>query len=329
MAQSDTARVHVLLVGLGSIGQALLVQLAKTGHYRSGLHPKVTIVDRQVSRQWSNLIESFPTLQRWIEVELIESHIEDLKPTRVKEWLYDKHPVSMAYVTTSDEVANLKVARMLISNLQNFREEKSAPVTEVVVVDPPGGYVLSDYETNGSHNGNIHLFSLSRGGQRESKESFLSYLDDSRAKAMHAAYLRHNEMCPPDDPTWQTGASNASWDKLPEFLRESNRQLADFLDFEVKLRSIGCQLVTKGQDGPVRLRQYELDQLSRLEHQRWWSERELDGWQYSERPNRDLKLSSKMVDFDQLSPKDKRLDEKAVTDLISQLADEGLIVVRA
>ena len=199
----------------------------------------------------------------------------------------------------------------------------------MVVVDPPGGYVLSEFETNGSHEGNLHIFSLVRGGQRESKEGFLSFLDDSRAQAMHAAYLRYKRKFPPDDPTWQTGASNASWDKLPEFLRESNRQLADLLDFEVKLRSIGCKLVVKGQDKPVQLSQHELDQLSRLEHQRWWSERELDGWQYSETTNRELKLSANMLNFDKLSLKNKKDDENAVTELISQLADEGLIVIRA
>ena len=48
VAASDEDGVHVLLVGLGSVGQSILLQLARIGHYRSGKKPKATVIDRNV-----------------------------------------------------------------------------------------------------------------------------------------------------------------------------------------------------------------------------------------------------------------------------------------
>ena len=49
----NNQRVHVLLVGLGSVGQAIVQQMAKLGIIAVG--DKISIVDRDIETKWSSL----------------------------------------------------------------------------------------------------------------------------------------------------------------------------------------------------------------------------------------------------------------------------------
>lgn len=319
VAESTTSRVHLLLVGLGSIGRAVLLQLAYVGHYRSGKKPKVTVVDQNVEQKWLELLMAYPAFEQWVQVDRIESHIEDLASTQISEWLQDEHPITGIYVTTFDEISNLRIARMLIIALQKCTEGILV-AAKLVVVDHPGGHVMSELVANPNSSGRIKLISLARGARdnKTYETNFLAYLDDSQAIAQHESYLQLGNNTYGADPNWLLKPANKAWKDLSEKFRDSNRRQADRLDLDVKLRAIGCELV-RDEDGDfVKLTQEEIELLARMEHDRWWAERTLSG--ESGHPS--------MVSFSFLSEDEKGKDRSRVIDLINQKAIEGWCVTR-
>lgn len=323
VAQSDSIGVHVIVVGLGSIGQSILVQLARVGHYRSGRKPKVTVIDRHVGDRWREVRQAYPTLEQWLHVETVENRLEDIGLEQVRRWLADERPVTLAYVCTKNEIANLRIARLLLKRGQGQTGENSFPA-KVVALDPPGGCVLTDFAVHGDHAGRFHLFSLLRG-----TGGFLGEVDDDRARQFHAGYCaRDNEMVR-SQPGRPPALSNRPWEALDESLRNANRMTADH--FEVKMRAIGCQIVPReGNTRPVvTLQGDELELLSRMDHDRWWADRSLDGWRHGLVRDNTAKVHPNMVPYEELTEPIKQLDRDSVLQMVEILAQEGLVIVRA
>jgi hypothetical protein len=314
VARSDNESVHLLLIGLGSIGQAVILQLARLGHYRSGKKPKVTVVDQQVGKHWRNLREAYPSIEQWVRIETIEAKIEDIKPRDVREWLYDKSPVTMAYACTHNEVANLRISRLILEELKaEGRVAKSAP-SQIVAIDPPGGMILSEFAANGDHQDRFRLFSLRPDGL----DGLTKDIDDRYARLLHEDYCEKN----------QSAATNKPWEQLSETLRNANRSPADH--FDVKLRALGLVRVSKEDAVRAVLTAEELELLARMEHDRWWADRALDGWSHGVLRNDEHKQHPDMVSYDRLSEATRQKDRDSVVTLIRVLdAEEGEVITRA
>ena len=312
VAQSEDDGVHVVIVGLGSVGQSILLQLARQGHYRSGRKPKVTVVDRSVGERWREARQAYPALEQWLQVEKEETRFEDVGPQQIRKWLTDERPVTVAYVCTRDEIANLRIARLLLEGIKVQPRQDLAGEAKVVALDPPGGCVLADFAAHGGHEGRFQLFSLVRGS-----EGFLSEMDDTRARWFHEDYCRN----------YPNAAASMPWENLSETLRNANRMTADH--FDVKMRAIGCRIVPQDTAvAPATLSAQELEQLSIMEHNRWWADRALDGWTPGSPRNDVNKVHPNMVPYEELSEADKQKDRDNVNNMIKVLGREGMVVVR-
>ncbi len=323
VAQSDTEGVHVVIVGLGSVGQSILVQLARTGHYRSGKKPKVTVVDRSVGDRWREAREAYPALERWLQVEKEESRFEAVGMAQINKWLTDERPVTVAYVCTKDEIANLRIARLLLEGIKAQARPDRPVDAKVVALDPAGGCVLSDFAAHGGHEGRFHLFSLVR-----SSEGFLTEMDDTRARQFHEDYCRSDDERVRTEPGYGGAKANMPWAVLPETLRNANRMTADH--FDVKMRAIGCRIVPKAQvtGAPAVLTAQDIEILSIMEHNRWWADRALDGWTLGNPRNDDRKIHPNMVPYEDLSEPDKQKDRNNVQNMVKVLQHEGMEIVR-
>jgi hypothetical protein len=316
--------VHVVVVGLGAVGQAILLQLARQGHYRSGLKPKVTVIDRAASKRWDELKSAYPALPDWLDVELENARIETITAQTVKGWAVNERPITMAYVCTRDEVANLRISRIVLAGLQRLEQTGGMPRTaRVVAIDPPGGCVLADFLEHGAHDGRFQLFSLIQ-TEREGEasrlmEGLLRDLDDARAKRVHAAY--HAEQLTSSQRTGNALKPAAQpWELLEETYRNANRATADH--FAVKLRAVGRTLVKQGTAPDSPLSADEIELLARMEHQRWWADRSLDGWKLGKR-NDDKKVHDNLIAYDELSEEIRNYDRQAVSSMVRIVEDEG------
>lgn len=333
VAASDEEGVHVLLVGLGSVGQSILLQLARVGHYRSGKKPKITVIDRNVKHQWLQVLEAHPPLNTLVSVETQELKIEDVCNEDLERWLFDERPVTIAYVCTRDEIANLRISRLLLARMQARETEGYGRAVDVVVLDPPGGCVLSEYEEHGPHQGCFHLFSLVGGSADRHRMvtdragNLLSEVDDSRAILFHEDYCAKDSKECETNPGRKPKPFNRPWTQLPETARDANRSTADH--FDIKMRAVGYRIAMRD-DGytPTVLTPDELETLARMEHERWCADRALDGWKYHAVRDDSRKLHDCLVPYDDLAEPTKKLDRDSVLQMIVILGAEGLVITR-
>ena len=72
----------------------------------------------------------------------------------------------------------------------------------------------------------------------------------------------------------------------------------------------------------------ELEVISIMEHNRWWADRALNGWQLGPVRNDIQKVHPNMVPYDELSEADKQKDRDSVMEMTKILRSEGAIIVR-
>ena len=320
----DDAPVHIGLFGFGEIGQAIVEQFARIGHYRNGQKAVVSIFAKDLETQWQAIVQALPAIADWLEIRCYEcSEKSDFRIT--PEAL---NGMQRAYVCHVNEVVNLRISKALVDLQSNGVADPKIGL-DVVAIDPPGGMVLGDFWANGSHKGNFHLYSLAssnviQGGGDSS--SLLSEEIDGRARLLHDAYVEKELAKAAQDPTVQLRPNVRPWDELPENIRDSNRVVADH--FEVKVRAIGCVLSDADMGNETEIISSELEDLAIMEHNRWWADRALNGWTYGSDRNDLEKIHPNMVPYDALSEEDKQKDRDFVLEVANVFRQEGLVITR-
>ena len=146
------------------------------------------------------------------------------------------------------------------------------------------------------------------------------------AKAVHLEYCRAQQE---KGELPQDNSSLRRWDEIGEDLRHANVEQADHMLF--KLRCLGYRIEkTAGtaEPPPFSFTAQEIESLARLEHARWFAERESVGWKYGKVRINELKQSPAMVPYDELSEPIKEKDRQAVRTIPGVLRRLGLSLSR-
>jgi len=122
--------------------------------------------------------------------------------------------------------------------------------------------------------------------------------------------------------------SLAEWERLPEYLKESNRQQAD--DTSKKLQRIRCSVrkVTGRSIKRIKFTKDEIETMSEMEHERWNTERFKDGWKLGKTKDVVRKISPYLVPWAELPEDVKEWDRETVRKIPEFLAKVGLEVRR-
>jgi hypothetical protein len=77
---------------------------------------------------------------------------------------------------------------------------------------------------------------------------------------------------------------------------------------------------------PVALQSEQLELLARMEHDRWWADRVLDGWTLNELRDNKRKYHPNLVPYDELTEPIKQLDRDSVLQMVEILNSEGYVI---
>ncbi|MGL6043358.1 MAG: RyR domain-containing protein [Sandaracinobacteroides sp.] len=313
-------RLHVLLIGFGRTGEAVLDDMLLCSLTSFQGKPRVTIVDPNIEEIEASLRQRCPDLTKSVDIELVrDSHTLD---ARVLPWdrikaAHAEVPITIAYICLNTDNRALTVAVSLQALVRRegwaigpicTRLSASGAIPERVdswTGDQPAGLLAfgATYDFAGA----IGLFDPEM---------------DLLPRLVHETYRR----VAPDH-----SVANLPWERLTEEMRESNRRL--IIHLPAKLASAGVDItgwLGRGMTAPKEAipdlagNPELLEQLAALEHARWMAERRISGWQYGAKRDTLRHHHPDLVPWAELPEASKRYDRAIVLgtlEAVSHLRD--------
>ena len=311
---------HLLVVGLGRMGQSLIAYAAGEWYQMHNQRPsplRITVVDRHANEKIKSLRFSHPQVN--LIAEFIPEEL-DVFSAEFKRgaFLFDadgKCPITQAYVCLDNDAAGLYAGLSLLQRLG----QRNVSVIVRMTNDAGLATLIRKPET-AYHAEKLHSFNLLN--QTCDERLLPSGTIETLSAAIHGDYIRRRTS---EGQTVQSNPSIAPWDELPETLRESNRLQAQHIG--TKLSAIGCGIeeVAHEQKTPVQFSAEEIETMAEMEHARWTDDYFKAGWQLGPGP-KDLekKIHPYLVPWSDLPEDQREIDRETVRAIPELLNRVGL-----
>lgn len=298
----------VAVIGLTPIGEAVVVEVARQWRVHTDAQRRrvrLMVFAPDAARSVDLLHARYPQLEHAAEVLPIEMNLEHLD-SRV---IIDQGPWDVVYVCVEDDSAALDVA------LQARRCLHGAP-TDVVVELTRSAGLASLLDRPGGYDGVSAFDVLDRTLE---PQLLLGGTYEMLARAIHTEYFAEQLR------QGATAASNPSlvpWERLPESLKESNRDQAAHIGVKLATLSYGIAPLSDWSADEMEFDEAEVELLAKLEHERWVDQRLRDGWTPGPK-DVDERLSPYLIPWSELSEEVKEWDRRAVRGIPAFLARTG------
>lgn len=316
---------HLLIVGIGRMGESLIVQMAKewkdiSTSIKEKLH--ITIVDKMAASKLESLCVRYPRLENVCDLIPLQMNIESPEFHKV-DFLFDnqkKCNITNVFVCLDNDSAALSAALILYDRLRKYQ----IPIVVRMTHDAGLASLLRGEKVSGDSFEGLSAFGLL--DKTFKPELLFEGTHEILACAIHESYRNKQEE---KGETSGTNASMVPWDELPENLKESNRRQSDHIG--IKLRAIGCAIapMTDWDAEPIKFSRAEVDLMARMEHERWMTERLHAGWTFKEgEKNVKKKTSPDLIPTEELTKGAIELDYNPVEELPLYLAKVGFQIYR-
>lgn len=314
------ATPHLLIVGLGNLGENVAVHAARKWPDLAGKSDKklkISIVDRAAEQKRDLLNRRYPWLSEVWELDPLQMEISS-KEYEDGRFLFDlkkTRKMAIVYVCLDNDSFALKAALCLHQLLRDH----NIPIV-VRMARETGLAPLIEGDTHGF--ANIRVFGFL---DRVLKPELLfSGTHEILARSIHEEYRRDRF---DKGETVEDNPSLISWEYLPDTIKNSNRRQADYMG--VKLKTVGCYIVPMidWKINPVKFTLYEIESMAKLEHEHWMEERLKDGWKYGPKDS-NKKTSPVLVPWENLSEDEKDKDRNPVREMPNFLARAGFQIYR-
>jgi hypothetical protein len=296
-----THRLHLLLLGFGWTGQALLKRALALGHCRTLGTAAVSVLDPEADRKVAGYLSGlrlkaapawpprgpqdvFPAVASRNVQALEDLTREDLEACLATSAAQQAGPFTAVYVSAgTDDTACLRIA----AQARRLLDQMGIATEVVALVKNPG--LAGTLEYCQTPRFRIHHWEACLLDEAAREEPLAR-----RAQEIHERYRASVQAAPGEQ----------LWAHLDEDLRESNRQSA--LHVNVMLRGLGLE--------PADLQGLAVDDprwavMAEWEHRRFLAERWLQGWSYGGRKDAEAKLSPRLRLFEELSREDQALNQ--------------------
>ena len=321
-SEGQSRRAHLLVIGLGRMGESLVVHAARGWHARhtaAAERLRVTVIDREAERKTESLCLRYPQLGKVCELvaQPMDVHWPEFQRA---DFLFDpdgRCDVTIVYVCLDDDSLGLSAALAL---RQRVREHR-IPIVVRMEQDAGLATLLGGMDGGGGFE-NLHAFGLLDRTCRP--DLLLGGTHEIIARAIHEGYVGYRERL---DEELQVDPAMVPWESLTEEFRESCRRQADHIG--LKLKAVGCGLspLTDWDAELFKFGSEEVEQMARMEHQRWMDERRRDGWRLGPRDSK-AQTNPNLVPWEQLPEEIKELNQDMVRRFPAFLARVGLQTYR-
>jgi len=265
---------HLLVIGLGHLGDSLVVNAAKLWldrYHATDQRLPITIVDLEAQRQVASLCLRYPRLGEICDLNPLDLDVR-WPEFRQAQFLFDDEgqcKTTGAYVCLDDDSLALSAALILNHKLR----EHNVPI--VARLERSAGLARLLQSSKSISNGYGHLHGFGLLDRTCQLDMVLGGAHEIIARAIHQEYLCRHQARDLVSPTVE---ALVPWEQLAEEYRESCRRQADHVG--LKLQAIGCQ-ITILTDWEAELPTFtpeEVEQMAQMEHDRWLTEHQQAGW---------------------------------------------------
>ncbi|MBX7211543.1 MAG: NAD-binding protein [Verrucomicrobiaceae bacterium] len=321
----DPRRVHLIVLGLGRMGRALVLRAAQLGVFANGTRIRISIIDRRAHTRRDELLFHHPGLADACDVEFHETDIASPRTrTLLAQWCADADAITSVAVCIDNEQQALHIALPL----RRIAAGRSARVAVRMPGHDGVARFLEARAARGAAAGMFRCFGM------EERVAETGAVDEDAGerltRQMHEAYrkMRHEEPSANRAELDKDRAMKA-WDELDEDLRESNRQQRAHL--AIKMRAVDCEIVERSDPRPALsvFADAEVDLLAELEHRRWMTEKLIAGWTHAPGDkNEQRRTSPHLVPWAGLSDKVREYDRATIRSIPALMDLTGQKVCR-
>lgn len=299
---------HILIIGLGRMGEGLLLELAKRWQQSYGERPgkriRITVIDRDASRK-KELLESRDTsLAEYCEI--VPCSIDILSAEFYEgDYLDDpdgKDPLNAIFICLSDESLNFSTGLYLNQKLQ----DTTIPIIIRTVHSTGLAHFFNQIcAKNTEEYKNLQPFPLASCSC--CIESLIG-MNELIARSIHRNYIlmRTREGALPD-----TDPAMKPWRTLDTEYKEASRSQASHIKRALQPHGYSIVARTDWDEPLVVFSVDEVEKMAEAEHDRWWEQKLERGWRPGPRELGE-KTSPYLIPYDELDEKTKDYDRDFV-----------------
>ena len=277
----DEAPIHVLLIGLGNIGENLLINFARTAHYFCNIPEKtdresisrkntIHIVDSNTKERLNEIRALYPALDHVVNCVVYPSPTLSLNLKDVSVLVAD-HGIRMAYLCLENDIERFTLTHIL----QQYQLRSKLQVINLIPTRGSTGLnTLTEtvFEKSKQPRKDFVQYNILENTCR--KDILINETLDKIALHLHGIYNNNNQ------PVDLNEAAEI-WTWLPEnYSKQSSRFSAEHLHVKLRALSSNKQKITGEQIKEILAGNAELfEDLEHIEHIRFVAERLLAGWE--------------------------------------------------
>ena len=322
---SQNQRAHILVIGLGKMGQRLVVEAARGWRITNpdpDIKMHISVIDLKAEQKLESLLIHYPRLKNLCEFEALNMDILSGDFERVGSFFVkgETCDLDLVYICLDDESFSLQTGLRLNQQLRDHQ------IPIVLRMAESGGLssLLGENQSDKDAFGNLRIFDLF--DQTCTAEILQKGTHEILARNLHGVYLEGIDL---SGDNKQSDGALLPWNELSEYLKEKNRRQADRIP--VMLNSGGYRIAPLRDWDSENFKFKEdhsggMDEvmiMAMLEHEFWCEEKTSEGWRYGPKKDPDQKTNPNLIPWEKLTPTEQEKNKKYVRGLPKLLTRAG------
>ncbi len=308
-SSSEDIPVSLLVVGLGRLGEQLVVQAGYHWHLlrRQG-RLCIAIVDRDAAEKTRNLLRKYPQFDKVCHLIPLQADLHSAGPLQnILAGSLQHGLIQHVFICLGDPILSLQVCLNLLQ-IQEYvaspiwmRISKETGLADLLEKPLPG---LGDAHRVRTFD--FFDYACSAG-------LILGGLHEMLARDLHEVYRMDA----------QFASTRTTWEQLPEALKDANRQQASRIHQLLKAAGYRISSLQNWDADKMVFSQTEIKKMACLEHDLWRQAKEADGWVYGKQRDNKSRTHPDLVPWDELPEEEKEKNLAVVRQLPALLAQIG------
>lgn len=314
---------HILVIGMGRMGESVIVRTAKKWkNTKNNSKIKISCISRDAEEKDKYLKWKYhPSLEKYCDLKSITCDLGDLKFKKGDfiGSLVKRGPINIVYICIDNASAGLTAAL----TLAQFREFKDCKIVVRSTYCGSAVEILRELKRSDLFS-NIVQFPI------VDDDCCLAYicggLREMMARASHENYIKHRKS---EGKTPEDDQALKPWEDLADDFRESSLDQIDHM--YTKLRHYDLRIKTRKDwdESSFQFTPDQIEELAKLEHERWCRERREKGWRYGKETKKESRISEWLIPYEQLPEDKKEYDRDPVKRIPEYLEMMDLKIIRS